>query len=385
MKIVHLCLSSFYIDNYSYQENMLPKYHVKQGHKVTVIASLVSFDKYGKPCLLNEESTYITDDCYKVIRLDYKRPFYTFNKLIRIYRNTYRTICDESPDIIFIHDFSFMDILDVIKYIRNNNKVKVFVDCHTDFINSGKNWVSKYVFHYFIWMIVGKILSPHVEKFYGVTPLRYDFLKNVYRINPNKIELLVMGIDDEVLKRKDKSSLKLNLKKSLNIKTSDFIILTGGKIDEKKNIHIVMQAIINLGLKNVKLIVFGTVAPEMEFFFKSLLRNDLIVYLGWLNTNQIFDYLLISDLVVFPGTHSVLWEQAVGAGIPCVFKYWKGMTHVDVGGNCKFLYNDSVNEMEKVIKQIVEDETEFDKMKTISESVSEQFFYSTISKHSIKY
>ena len=27
MKIVHLCLGCFYIDNYSYQENMLPKFH----------------------------------------------------------------------------------------------------------------------------------------------------------------------------------------------------------------------------------------------------------------------------------------------------------------------------------------------------------------------
>ncbi len=27
MKIVHMCLGCFYPDNYSYQENMLPKYH----------------------------------------------------------------------------------------------------------------------------------------------------------------------------------------------------------------------------------------------------------------------------------------------------------------------------------------------------------------------
>ena len=48
MKVVHLCLGSFFPDNYSYQENMFPKFHKQLGYDVEVIASLVSFDKNGK-------------------------------------------------------------------------------------------------------------------------------------------------------------------------------------------------------------------------------------------------------------------------------------------------------------------------------------------------
>lgn len=204
MKILHLCLSSFYIDNFSYQENMLPKYHVLMGHDVSVIASLVSFDSNGKPCLLESESIKITPDGYKVIRLDYKRLFYKFFKFIRIYNNTYKTIANESPDLIFIHDFSFMDIFSVMRYVKKRKNIKVYVDCHTDFINSAQSWVSKYIFHYFIWMLVGKYINPYVEKFYGVTPLRCDFLRDVYRIDNQKVELLVMGVDDNLIKLKKK-------------------------------------------------------------------------------------------------------------------------------------------------------------------------------------
>ena len=50
MKIVHLCLASFYPDNYSYQENLLPKFHKELGYDVEVIASTQSFDEYGKVC-----------------------------------------------------------------------------------------------------------------------------------------------------------------------------------------------------------------------------------------------------------------------------------------------------------------------------------------------
>ena len=41
----------------------------------------------------------------------------------------------------------------------------------------------------------------------------------------------------------------------------------------------------------------------------------------------------------------MFWEQVAGMGIPMVCKYWEGTTHVDCGGNVKFLYRDSVEEI----------------------------------------
>lgn len=72
MKIVHLCLSAFFIDNYSYQENILPKYHVKMGHVVTVIASLFTYNKEGKGCMLEGYTEYDDRNGYHVVRLPYK-------------------------------------------------------------------------------------------------------------------------------------------------------------------------------------------------------------------------------------------------------------------------------------------------------------------------
>lgn len=385
MKIVHLCLSCFYIDDYSYQENMLPKYHVLQGHDVSVIASMVSFDTNGKPCLLKEESVKTTKEGYKVIRVDYKKPFYKFNKFVRFYKNTYQLLENEAPDLIFIHDFSFMDITKVIKYVSKNKNVKVYVDCHTDYINSAQSWVSKNIFHHFIWRYYAKKLSPFVEKFYGVTPLRCDFLKDAYKIDPSKIELLVMGIDDVILEKKDRVLIREQYCSGLKINNNDFLIVTGGKIDEKKNIHLVMQAVKNLKVPNTKLIVFGTVAPEMQELFDSLIDPEFITYVGWLNTDQILDYLILADLVVFPGTHSVLWEQAVGAGTPCIFKYWEGMKHVDVGGNCEFLYKDSVQEMTNVLAKFLSDRVKYNEMKRVAiDEGLKKFAYSEIARYAIE-
>ena len=39
MKIVHVCLSGIFNDEWGYQENILSYYNLKSGHDVTVVAS----------------------------------------------------------------------------------------------------------------------------------------------------------------------------------------------------------------------------------------------------------------------------------------------------------------------------------------------------------
>lgn len=385
MKIVHLCLSNFYIDNYSYQENMLPKYHVLQGHEVTVIASLVSFDADGKPCLLEGESTHRTNDGFKVIRLDYRRPFYKLNRFIRIYNGLAKVLDAERPDLLFIHDFSFMDIRVVLKYARKNPAVSIFVDCHTDYINSARTWLSKHVFHHVVWRYFARRLNPLVKKYYGVTPLRCEFLRNAYRIPQQQIELLVMGVDDDALRKKDRAALREQLCVSRGIQASDFIITTGGKIDIQKNIHLVMQAVRELNRPGLKLIVFGPVAPEMRAVFEELLSSDAIIHIGWLNPDEILNLFMASDLVIFPGTHSVLWEQAVGVGVPCFFKHWAGMTHVDVGGNCEFLQEDNFIEVRDKVAALLDTPEKYRQMKVAAmERGLSAFSYSHIARRAIE-
>lgn len=387
MKIVHLCLSNFYIDNYSYQENMLPKYHQKMGLDVSIIASLVSFDNHGKPCLLDGAKTYYANDGYKVVRLNYKGgALGKLNSFIRIYENLMPTLKAEKPDVLFIHDYSFMDIIPVMKYAKENN-IKVFVDCHTDYINSASSWVSKHIFHHIIWRKIGKWMVNDVEMFYGVTPLRCDFLKDAYHLPDNKVELLRMGIDDDYFKERKQLNVGESLRKELSIE-NEFVILTGGKIDYLKNIHLVLEAFRNISSKypDATLVVFGNIDPEVKVEMERLLDFPKIKFVGWLSSNQIMDYFIMADLIIFPGTHSVLWEQAIGTGTPAVFKYWKGIDHVDVGGNSRFLYKDSVEEITLTLDDILKDDKKvYNEMLHKATTIGrEEFSYSNIAKESIK-
>jgi len=122
----------------------------------------------------------------------------------------------------------------------------------------------------------------------------------------------------------------------------------------------------------------------MKPIIETLSKSDSIRYIGWIDSYKAYDYFLASDLAVFPGTHSVLWEQAAGTGIPCVFRYWEGMDHIDAGGNCKFLYSDETSEIQKVIEEIVNDKKGYERMKIVAEEVGvKKFSYREISKKAI--
>lgn len=385
MKILHLCLASFYIDNFSYQENLLPKYHKKLGYDVEIISSLVSFDKNGKPCLLNKGSSYINENNIPVTRLNFKKSIYNISKIFRQYIDLFKGIKKSSPDIIFIHGCQFVDIKYVVKYLKENPEVKVYVDNHADFSNSATNLLSKYILHRIIWKHCAKIIEPFTTKFYGVLPARVDFLRNVYSLPHEKIELLVMGADDDMVEESSKTIEIKNIREKYNIQLNDFLIVTGGKIDNsKRQILLLMDAVSKIESSNVKLIVFGSVIEEIKDEVERLVDGNKIQYIGWIPSSLSYDYFAIADLAVFPGRHSVFWEQVVGMGIPCIFKFWEGTTHVDVGQNCMFLYQDSVDEIKEKLELIINDPELYNRMKNASkEKGMEIFSYLSISKRSI--
>ena len=109
-----------------------------------------------------------------------------------------------------------------------------------------------------------------------------------------------------------------------------------------------------------------------------------IQYIGWIDSTDSYKYFAAADLVVFPGRHSVFWEQVVGQGIPMICKYWEGTNHVDLGGNVKFLYEDTVDEIYKsIIALLVDNKAEYSIVKAIALKQKNIFRYSKIAEKSL--
>ena len=344
----------------------------------------MTFDKDGKGTFLERGSTYQNEYDIKVTRLDYKKPARVYRKLKR-YVGTYTAIENASPDILFIHGCQFMDMDQVVKYVKKHTAVRVYVDNHADFSNSGTNWLSKNVLHKVLWRHAAHIIDPYTTKFYGVLPARVEWLEIMYKLPKEKCELLVMGADDEKVEAALEPNVKLEIRKKYKIENDDFLIMTGGKIDPwKTQTLLLMEAVEKIANPKVKLIVFGSVTPDLKDKIRKRCKGTKVQYIGWIDSANSYNYFATADLVVFPGRHSVFWEQVAGLGIPMLCKYWKGTTHVDLGGNVEFLKEDSAEEICEKIEELASCPEKYNAMKMVAvKKGMETFSYKKIAERAI--
>lgn len=380
MNIVHICMTQ-YSDGWTYQENMITKYQKLEGHNVTVITSMLHYDE-GK---LVEDTKMRFEDIngVKIIRLRKKTA--GLMKKIPTYEEFDKTLKSLFPDIIFSHGCQYKDIKSVAEYVKNNRNVKLFVDNHADYTNSATNVFSKYILHKVIWRHYAHVILPYVQKFYGVLPARVDFLIDVYKLPKSKCELLVMGADDEQVVAAEDINKIQNLRNEYCISADDFLIVTGGKIDKAKiQTVLLMEAVAKLNSNRIKLIVFGSIDNKIKKEVLQWVDGKKIMYAGWINARESYVYFSAADLVIFPGRHSVFWEQAAGQGKPMIVKDWPGTHHIDVGGNVKFLTSDSVTEIKNLLCEIVNKPQVYEEMKNCAiECAKAKFSYKLIAKYCI--
>lgn len=379
MKIVHVCLCGCVTDGWSYQDNLLPKYQKRNGNDVTVIASKWIWNSEGNMELCDRER-YVNEDGVKMIRLDSLFHAGVEAKL-KIYPGLIRAIEKENPDILFVHDLSFLQVNTICNYLRRHKNVTAYCDNHGDFSNSARNWFSKNLLHRGIWKIGAQRIKKYVRKFYGVLPARVDFLKDMYGVPEEKCELLVMAADDDLVEYAKREEVLEKTKNRYQIDEKDFVVVTGGKIDLfKQQTLLLMEAAGEMADINIKLFVFGSVVEELKTKLYQLC-GERVKYIGWLNNKEAYELFAAADLAVFPGRHSVFWEQVVGQGIPIVVKRWEGTEHVDLGGNALFLEEDSAEEIRNKLSAAYQG---LDHMKTAAKRNSHLFLYSDVAKKSIR-
>ena len=252
-------------------------------------------------------------------------------------------------------------IYDVVKYKKLVNKNCIIVcDSHLD----DNNYPYKSGYKRTILKILNRIrykkVDKYVSKVYGVTPLRVDFVKEFFSVPKEKADLLIMGADDDRINFDSYETIRSKIREENGV-FDEFLVVTGGKLDKAKNVLQLMKACIQI--KGVKLLIMGSVSEDIKDEFNTLIsNNDNLIYVGWVQSDRVYDYYFAGDLIVFPGGHSVLWEQACASKTPCVFNAIKGVQHLNNGGNCAFVDGADVNALKGIIESLVFTENYF-KMK----------------------
>jgi 1,2-diacylglycerol 3-alpha-glucosyltransferase len=371
MKIVHIAY--VYVDGFNYQENELPKAHARLGHEVTLISTqnytgAINKSHVNEP--INGHSCYYLDGI-KVLRLPLK---YNIDYRFSVLKDLYKTLESEKPELIFFHGGAFLNLNTIASYVGTHPECKLSMDFHGEYYNTATNFISRAYNKYFFRFVI-KSAFTKMNMAYYVTPLVGQFTKEMYRLPENKLKMLPLGFDPHTIDFENKELHRNLIRSKFNIKNEDIVVITGGRIEKEKNTVELVTAIKEIGLSNLHLIIFGNIVDKYKIELKAVTddRPD-IHFAGWLNSREVNNHYLASDIACFPGAQSVLWQHAIGCGLPICVKYFQGLEYLDIGGNVRFLYNDDVETIKSGLKEVIGNRELMESMAEVAQTKGCNYF-----------
>lgn len=380
MRILHFCMNAPFTEHYSYQDNLLTEYQHKLGHDVRIITTTKTRGADGK--IIQTETGYkMLDNGVELVRLQLPGKV---GRLFGKYRGLRNQLVDYKPDFVFIHGLCSFVPDDVIWYKKSHNlSLHIVADNHQD---EGTTKVDDF--------LTARVMSiqkckwkkwiEEIDKVYGTTSWRVTFAKKYYGIPDHKLDTLIMGIDsDRILN--DRSVWRKSIRDELEISQDKFVFITGGKLDKNKRIIETIKAFSKLKSSRCVFLIFGAVNDDVKDEFYHLLNLDnRIKHIGYIKSEDIWKYFYASDFGLFPGRHSVLWEEAIGCGLPCLFHRYEEMDHTEVCGNCVCLSNPTTEMIYEESQKIISDKNIYQMMKKQAELAAPVFSYHNIAKKSLE-
>lgn len=318
MKIVMLC--DFYNEQLEYQENLLVKYYVKHGHAVTVIASTFDsvFDYYADRHDKRWPARSYEHGGARIIKLRYR---YNIRNRLRAYTSIAGILERERPDLIFVHDI-MLNVLEAIRYKRQHPHCRMIMDYHADYSNSGKNWLSLRILHGVVRKWFLDRARPHLSAIFPIVPASATFLHEVYGIPHAQMELLPLGADTDLGEEVRARGEGPALRRSLGIPAEHTVIFSGGKLAPAKRTELLIEVVNRLAEPTLHLVIVGEANEADRAYQHALVEsargNANIRFVGWLGKIDIYRYLAMADLAVFPASQSILWQQAISMGLPLI-------------------------------------------------------------------
>lgn len=332
MRIIHFALSCFYIEGYNYQENVIPTIHAHEGHTVLMVASCVSFNEHGEPCIV-EPTKYHSKNGFDVIRVPYKKLFEVgLLRRFRLYEGVYDIIENFKPDIMYFHGCSALELNTVVRYKRRHPEVVLFIDNHADRNNSASSYASLLIQHKLIYKPSLKKALPYTEKLLCPSIECMDFCREVYGVPDEKLEFYPLG--GTIFSIRQREEIRANVRLKENVAQNAIVFTHSGKMDAKKRTIDIIKAFKSVKNEDFRLWIIGVLMDDVkEKVIEEISTDNRISYLGWKNSEELTDYLCATDFYVQPGGQSATMQNAMCCGCAVMlYPYKSHGPYVDGNG-----------------------------------------------------
>lgn len=349
MKILHLCLANFYIDNYTYQENILPRINREDGHDVRIIASTETFVDnvhYGYV----EPAEYVTEYGVPIKRLPYVKVGSGFvTHKFRAYPHLYEEIAAFAPDVIFCHELQFWSVRDVIRYKKDHPAVKLYADTHAAAYNSGTNWLSLHILHRVFYRHLVRMALPYLEKFFYIGIGEKEFAMANYSVPESLMEFYPLG--GTLLSDEEYVAVRTKRRAELGLEENDRLYIHSGKLDALKRSDELFRAFSAVDDPHAVLAVIGSIPEDRKSVLLPLMEADKrIRYLGWKTGEELQEYLCAADLYCQSGSVSATMQNAICRNTPAMsYPHPAYTVDLDYG---QFFWVRTQADMEQVFAQL---------------------------------
>ncbi len=350
MVIVHIDFTGPFTEGMNYQENLLARCNVEDGNEVYFIAPCYKWS--GNKIVYAPSGTTITIEGIKLIRLPYMHMMSVrIDNKIRVPVGLESTLEEISPNVIMLHCYQTFATHQVIKYLKKNLDVKLYVDNHADYHNSARNFFSRYILHGIYYSFFAREVLNYTKSILCITEEVARFTKEVNHISSQRLELFPLG--GFVLQDKDYYRIRNERREKLGLTKEDIVLVHSGKMTKEKKTYEIVKALSRVNNKNIKLLIIGEMAPGVKENVEKIIKCDnRIHYLGWKSGEELQEYLCAGDMYLQPGTQSATLQNAACAR--CALCIYPHNSYTSIFGKAAY-YAKTENEIEEVINQIGQD------------------------------
>ena len=232
------------------------------------------------------------------------------------------------------------------------------------------------------------IVYRKADKIITVNDHIKDELKNIYNIPDEKIKVIYNGVDIQNF-----YPLQSDIKKNrdyFNITSEAFVVLYVGRLAERKNISLIINAMDKLK-NNEKIIAViagkGPMCKVLQSIIDEKKLNDNVKLLGFIDNDDLLKLYNAADIFIQPSIYEgmpLAMLEAQACSVPVISTNFKGVNNIIINNETGFiLKNSSAEDLAEKIDFLFNDRDTLNKMKNqCLKNVHENFTIdSVVRKH----
>ena len=347
MKIVHISISSPFIDSWGYQDNILPRYLQKTGAENFIVVSANYFPSNLKieeyEAIKAKGNNYFLVDGVVVRRIKTKK----ISTSSAFTCGLKKVLNEIKPDVIFHHNINCTSMPISSRYAKRHG-IPMVCDNHIDPINLTKNKLWLWLYYKFLTRLSCRLHSKQIYKAYGVTHLRCDFIHDYFGLPYDKIDFLPIGADVDLAETIDS---KEELREHYGLSDKDFVVVSGGKMGLGKRTNNLITAVKELQsiIPQIKLVLFGGFEDDQTSCMVD--KSGFVSFYGWCDRKKTLELLKMADVACWPYHHTTLIEDAVSVCTPLICRN-TGTTEHLIENNGVWIESGTSAEINKAIRQL---------------------------------